>query len=183
MVKFFKTTTFLRHSWEQLTLAIWSKYPNPHSSHVATSDVVDRYVDPKTGYLYTTRLFLKRANLPKWGRKLVSNNEAYVIEHSIVRPNQGSMVVSTKNLSHAKLLLIEETQKFIKKDNESTTLVTKARVTSNIWGPLCSKIESFGLKKMREGTKNSCNGLLYVVEKLKTSKNALALSNSLKALK
>jgi len=85
---------------------------------------------------------------------LVSNNEAYVIEHSIVRPNQGSMVVSTKNLSHAKLLLIEETQKFIKKDNESTTLVTKARVTSNIWGPLCSKIESFGLKKMREGTKN-----------------------------
>lgn len=49
---------------------MWSKYPNPHSSHVVTSDVVDRYVDPRTGYLYTTRLFLKRGNLPKWGRKV-----------------------------------------------------------------------------------------------------------------
>jgi len=54
-----------------LTLAIWSKYPNPHSSHVVTSDVVDRYVDPRTGYLYTTRLFLKRGNIPKWGRKVI----------------------------------------------------------------------------------------------------------------
>jgi hypothetical protein len=183
MVKFFKQTTNLRHCWEQLTLAIWSKYPNPHSSHVVTSDVVDRYVDPRTGYLYTTRLFLKRGNIPKWGRKLVSNNEAYVIEHSIVKPSQNSMDISTKNLSHAKLLLIEENQKFVKKDNENTTLVTKARVTSNIWGPLCSKIESFGLNKMKEGTKNSCNGLLYVVERLNTSMNALSLSNSLKVVK
>ena len=85
---------------------------------------------------------------------MVSNNEAYVIEHSIVKPSQNSMDISTKNLSHAKLLLIEENQKFVKKDNENTTLVTKARVTSNIWGPLCSKIESFGLNKMKEGTKN-----------------------------
>jgi len=93
------------------------------------------------------------------------------------------MIVTTKNLSHAKLMLIEETQKFIKKDDANTTMVTKARITSNLWGPLCSRIESVGLKKMREGTKNSCNGLLYVVEKLKTTKNAIALTNSLKALK
>jgi len=64
------------------------------------------------------------------------------------------MIVTTKNLSHAKLMLIEETQKFIKKDDANTTMVTKARITSNLWGPLCSRIESIGLKKMREGTKN-----------------------------
>jgi len=184
MVKWFKQITNLKHSWEQLSLAIWSKYPNPHSSHVLTSDVVDRYVDPQTGYLYTTRLFLKTGNIPKWGRKLINNsNEAYVIEQSVCKPNEGSMIVTTKNLSHAKLMLIEETQKFIKKDDANTTMVTKARITSNLWGPLCSRIESVGLKKMREGTKNSCNGLLYVVEKLKTTKNAIALTNSLKALK
>jgi hypothetical protein len=182
MVKFFKQITNLKHSWEQLTLAVWSKYPNPHSSHVLTSDVVDRYVDPRTGYLHSTRVFLKTHNLPKWGRKLVNNNEAYVVEHSVCKPNEGTMIVSQKNLSHAKLLLVEETQKFVKKDNLETTLITKARITSNIWGPLCSRIESVGLKRMIEGTKNSCNGLLYVVEKLKTPKNALALKNSLKAL-
>ncbi|ORX57340.1 MSF1-domain-containing protein [Piromyces finnis] len=183
MVKFFKQVTDLKHSWEQLTLAVWSKYPNPHSSHVLTSDVVDRYVDSRTGYLYTTRVFLKTHNLPKWGRKLVSNNEAFVVEHSVCKPNEGTMVVSQKNLSHAKLLLVEETQKFIRKNELETTMVTKARITSNIWGPLCSKIESVGLKRMIEGTKNSCNGLLYAVDKLKTSKNAFAFKNSLKALK
>lgn len=92
---------------------------------------------------------------------MVSNNEAYVIEHSVVKPKEGNMIISSKNLSHAKLMLIEENQKFIKKDNENTTLITKARITSNIWGPLCSKIESFGLKKMREGTKNVCHFLNF----------------------
>ena len=85
---------------------------------------------------------------------MVNNNEAYVVEHSVCKPNEGTMIVSQKNLSHAKLLLVEETQKFVKKDNLETTLITKARITSNIWGPLCSRIESVGLKRMIEGTKN-----------------------------
>lgn len=50
----FKQTFQYQHPWEQVTLAIFLKYPNPFASHVLASDVIERYVDLQTGRIEKT---------------------------------------------------------------------------------------------------------------------------------
>ena len=45
---------------------MWHKYPNPHCTHVATIDVVDRSVDPKTGIIRTERILGCKQKAPIW---------------------------------------------------------------------------------------------------------------------
>ncbi|KAI8609828.1 PRELI-like family-domain-containing protein, partial [Chytriomyces sp. MP71] len=93
-----------------VTFAIFNKYPNPFAKHVLTSDVIDRYVDPDTGILHTTRLFTKEGKLPKWSVKMFNIKEAYILEVSELDPRNRTFKTVTRNLSHTKLMLIEETQ-------------------------------------------------------------------------
>lgn len=67
MVKLFSADSVYGHPWALFTKAVWQKYPNPFASHVLSSDVIERRVDPETGILHTTRLFLKKGKVPKWG--------------------------------------------------------------------------------------------------------------------
>jgi hypothetical protein len=70
MVKVFQHVFRYEHAWEDVTLAFFLRYPNPHASHVLAADVIDQYVDPHTGHLHTTRLLLKKGVVPKWGAKV-----------------------------------------------------------------------------------------------------------------
>lgn len=49
MVLFLTQKFNYEHPWHQVTSAIFQKYPNPFASHVLTSDVIERRVDPETG--------------------------------------------------------------------------------------------------------------------------------------
>jgi len=169
MVKFFATTSTFPYSWDHVTHAVWRKYPNPFASHVLSADVIDRQVDPVTGVLTTTRLFLKSGNLPKWGLSLLRVPEAFIIEQSTVDPKNRTMTTVTRNLSHRKLMLVEETQIFRPHgDSQQWTEVhTEARIISNTnWAPVRGKIEGFGLKNFKDNTIRSSKGLLHVVESL-----------------
>jgi PRELI-like family len=106
MVKFFNSSTDYPFSWQNVTLALFNKYPNPHSAHVLSADVIDRHVE--NGILHTTRLLKKSSKVPKWGQYLLRFNEAYIIELSQVDLNTMTMTTTTRNLSHAKVMLIEE---------------------------------------------------------------------------
>ncbi|KAI9199600.1 PRELI-like family-domain-containing protein [Polychytrium aggregatum] len=169
MVQFFKQELSFDHSWSQVTLAIFRKYPNPFASHVLASDVIDRVVDPATGVIYTTRLFLKKGLLPKWGRSLFKVSDAFIIEHSTVDPRTQTMTTVTKNLSHTKLMLVEETQ-VIRPHPETanaTTISSSARIVSNTgWDSLKTRIEGFGVSKFKDNTLKSARGLRHVLEQL-----------------
>jgi 4-amino-4-deoxychorismate lyase len=113
---------------------MWLKYPNPISSHVLAADVVSRIVD-SSGRLVTTRILLKTASVPVWAQRvrtpifvyfpwfllcvslLLSANfqflptsEAYIIEESLVDPSKSAMTTKTRNISHTRILSIEECQ-------------------------------------------------------------------------
>ncbi len=60
MVQFFSQTFRYEHPWEQVTIAIFQKYPNPFASHVLTSDVIDQYVDLETGVLHDYLIYSKQ---------------------------------------------------------------------------------------------------------------------------
>ncbi|KAJ3040573.1 hypothetical protein HDV00_010753 [Rhizophlyctis rosea] len=172
MVKFFATTSTFPYSWDNVSLAVWKKYPNPFASHVLSADVIDREVDPVTGVMTTTRLFLKEGNLPKWGLALLHVPEAFIIEQSTVDPVNRTMTTTTRNLSHRKLMLVEETQVFRQHPEKDgwTEMHTEARIVSNTRMALMrGKIEGFGLKKFKDNTLRSSKGLLHVVESLAQS--------------
>ncbi|KAJ3204515.1 hypothetical protein HDU67_009460 [Dinochytrium kinnereticum] len=151
MPKFWDHTFSFDHPWSTVTQAIWRKYPNPFASHVLAADVIDRYVDPVTGCLITTRLFLKQGNLPKWGRQFMHAPEAFILEVSTVDPTGKKMETATRNLSHVKLMLVEEHQTVRPHPDDpdnKTELRTEARIISNT------------------GWSSSSQGLMHVIEQL-----------------
>ncbi|KAJ3107609.1 hypothetical protein HDU97_003603 [Phlyctochytrium planicorne] len=170
MVKFWNFSFSFDHPWSTVTQAIWRKYPNPFASHVLTADVIDRTVDPDTGFLVTTRLFLKQGNLPKWGRQFMNAPEAFILEISTVDPKGKTMETITRNLSHVKLMLVEERQIVRPHPDDPinrTELKTEARIISNTgWSSVRAQIEGFGLKRLKDHTVKSSHGLLHVLDQL-----------------
>lgn len=53
-----------------MTTSLWKKYPNPHSSHVKSVDVLNRYIDNRTGDLVTERLIGVEQAAPLWAVKV-----------------------------------------------------------------------------------------------------------------
>ncbi|CCF53671.1 hypothetical protein NDA11_001825 [Ustilago hordei] len=114
MVKDFVHQSSYDHSWSSCVRAYFLRYPNPSASHVLSVDVIDRRIEyrPVRGgpsssastssvtldhldssslqrdtipVLCTTRLILKRGNLPKWAPSgLIKNAESWVMEESEV---------------------------------------------------------------------------------------------------
>jgi PRELI-like family len=95
-----------------VTLAFFLRYPNPYASHVISCDVISREFSP-SGSLFTTRVILKKATLPRWAPKgIISRSESWILEESEVDP-QGKVVrCLTRNLEHVKALKVHETQTF-----------------------------------------------------------------------
>ncbi|GAC96451.1 mitochondrial intermembrane space protein sorting protein [Pseudozyma hubeiensis SY62] len=136
MVKDFVHQSSYDYSWSSCVRAYFLRYPNPNASHVLSVDVIDRRIEyrpvrsgPSSSattssvtlddldrqaaqsdvipVLCTTRLILKRGNLPKWAPSgLMKNAESYVMEESEVEldllpprskttPTQGGSSAST----------------------------------------------------------------------------------------
>jgi 4-amino-4-deoxychorismate lyase len=150
-MKFFVQTSTLYYPWDQVTLAHWRKYPNPWSAHVLASDVLSRHIDA-IGRLCSLRLFLKTGTLPRWGRHFIATPNTYIIEESTVDTMQRKMTTVTRNITHARLMTVEETQYIeVHPENSQWTKCTiEARIVSNIGLGLKSRLEKFGLKRFRE---------------------------------
>src|SRR5436305_704415 len=61
MVKFFELNYTYYYSFTAVTLAYFLRYPNAYSTHVISTDVIDRTIDRATGRLSTTRIHHKRS--------------------------------------------------------------------------------------------------------------------------
>ncbi|KAF9991488.1 hypothetical protein BGZ79_004414 [Entomortierella chlamydospora] len=158
MVKFYQHTSSFEHAWDNVTYAFWLRYPNPFASHVVGCDVIDRQVDPDTGVLRTTRLILKQGVLPRWGRNLIKNPDAYIIEESEVDPRTQTMTTRTKNLNHVRVMQVEETQIFtVHPENPKCELR---------WG-LTGRVESFGINKFMDNSARARKGMAHILERLR----------------
>jgi hypothetical protein len=152
MVKLFQTSSEYDYDWTKVTLAVWRKYPNPFASHVLGNDIIEtKLVD---GKLHTKRLFLKKNKLPKWGMGLLKSPVAYILETCVVDPNSREMTIITRNLSHRKLMLVQETQ-IISSIGDQTRISISARIISNSsFSLLRSQIERFGLNRFQTNVQN-----------------------------
>lgn len=132
-----------------MTYAMFNKYPNPFSSHVLGSDVVERKIDQHK--ILTVRLHLKQGVMPRFAAKLLNGNRAYVVEESVLDMKNKVMYITTKNLDHKRFLFVEETQELRPHPTKPsyTQITTTAKITSSITF-LKSKIENFGMRRFVE---------------------------------
>lgn len=108
MVKFFSQTHQYGEPWQTVTLAFFLRYPNPYAAHVLSADVVSRELTSE-GTLRTTRLILKRGNVPKWlPRNIVGRSESWIVEESEVDTLGRVMRCETRNLDHIRILSVRE---------------------------------------------------------------------------
>lgn len=122
MVKFFTQNHTYDYCFPTVTLAYFLRYPNPFSTHVISTDVIDRSFDPETQRLTTTRLHLKRSKMPSAILRLLPRNllgsttngqsQSYVLERSTVDVNEGWMTTESRNLEMTNLLTVVERQDF-----------------------------------------------------------------------
>lgn len=117
-MKFFENVFTYDYSFPAVSLAYFLRYPNPYSRHVLTTDVIDRYVDPKTKRLHTTRLHLKKSKVPSGILKLLpkgiggsdNSGQSCILENTVVDANEGWMETESRNMEWTGILSVVEKQ-------------------------------------------------------------------------
>ncbi|CRG88373.1 hypothetical protein PISL3812_05403 [Talaromyces islandicus] len=117
-MKFFELNSSYDYSFPAVSLAFFLRYPNPYSRHVLTSDVIDRYVDPATKRLHTTRLHLKKSKIPSALLKLLpkgiggseNSGQSFILEKTVVDVKEGWMTTESRNMEWTGILSVVERQ-------------------------------------------------------------------------
>ena len=119
MVKFYESSFNYDYPFPAVSLAYFLRYPNPYATHVLSTDVIDRHLDPETQRLTTTRLHFKRSKIPLPVIKLLpkgilgnggDSGKSFVLERSVVDPIEGWMETETRNLEWTGILSVVEKQ-------------------------------------------------------------------------
>ncbi|KAJ5864904.1 uncharacterized protein N7529_006820 [Penicillium soppii] len=129
-MKFFENIFTYDYSFPAVSLAYFLRYPNPYSRHVLTTDVIDRYVDPKTERLHTIRLHLKKSKVPSGILKLLpkgiggsdSSGQSYILEKTIVDAKEGWMETESRNMEWTGILSVVEKQRYQRLPSEEDRL-------------------------------------------------------------
>lgn len=149
MVKFYSSSDSYDFSFPAVCLAYFLRYPNPYSTHVLSTDVIDRHYDEESQRITTTRLHLKRSKLPTailsllpkslLGATEKGDSQSYVLEKSIVDIKQGWMHTESRNLELTGVLSVIENQRYERpincqgeKTNVYTTVTLKSHIGENI---------------------------------------------------
>ncbi len=175
-MKFFENSSSYDYSFPAVTLAYFLRYPNPYSKHVLSTDVIDRYVDPSTKRLHTTRLHLKRSKVPSAMAKLLpagltgpaGAQQSYVIEKSTIDVQEGWMETESRNMEWTGILSVIERQTYRRQPLSTETWRDKLAATDKDTTPgggekewtSCKTVVSFksrlgqAMKKNAEATVN-----------------------------
>ena len=143
MVKFFENSFSYDFPFPAVSLAYFLRYPNPYATHVISTDVIDRHLDPLTQRLTTTRLHLKRSKIPPTLLKLLPKGisgssadagQSYILEKSVIDVKEGWMKTESRNLEWTGILSVVEKQLYrrppldiARGDNQTFDLVERTK--------------------------------------------------------
>ncbi|XP_066505724.1 PRELI domain containing 1a [Hoplias malabaricus] len=169
MVKYFSCAGFLKGTWDQVCVAFWQRYPNPYSNHVLTEDIIFREVTPDN-CLVSRRLLTKTSRAPRWAEKFLPSHmarKAYIIEDSVVNPKDKTMVTFTWNISHARVMSVEERCVYRVNPNNSnwTEINREAWISSSLYG-LSRAVQEFGLARFKNSISKTMKGFEYVLARM-----------------
>ncbi|EGG17439.1 slowmo family protein [Cavenderia fasciculata] len=145
-----------KHSWDDISLASWMKYPSPERPDVLSVDIIEKHYDPETGILRCKRLMICKDHTPAWLKAILGSTEYFFVEDCEVDPRQKKMVLTSKNINFANILGVEEVCTYVPDplNDQFTLFKQEAKITSSVFG-VARKMESFCLDKFK---KNSTKG-------------------------
>ncbi|KAL9114781.1 MAG: hypothetical protein Q9227_001461 [Pyrenula ochraceoflavens] len=137
-MKVYETSSDYGYSFPAVSLAYFLRYPNPYSRHVLSTDVIDRYIDPLTNRLHTTRLHLKRSKVPTALLKLLPSglagpggaSQSLIVEKSIIDVREGWMETKSRNMEWTGVLTVVERQLY-KRQGEDPHIFTQNIAMTN----------------------------------------------------
>ncbi|KAF5323512.1 hypothetical protein D9611_005814 [Ephemerocybe angulata] len=169
-MKFFSQSFLYDDNWSIVSLAYFLRYPNPYASHVISCDVISRE-QTETGTLRTTRLILKRGNMPRWfPKQFVSRAESWLVEESEVDPFGKVVHCKTRNLDNLKVMRVEELVEFRQGQEDKTIQHTEVRITSGFGWGLTKRIENYGITRFKANLQRSREGVHLILDLLRQSR-------------
>ncbi|XP_055693152.1 protein preli-like [Lutzomyia longipalpis] len=165
MVRYYEEKTTFNFAWEQVALAFWQKYPNPHSNHVLTEDTVQREV--RDGKLYSKRLLSKTNRVPKWGERFYNAKSVKIVEESVCDPREQMLVTYTRNIAFTKIMSVTEKVVYCSsKDTPGSTVAHRsAWIDSQVFG-FSRAISAFGLERFKKNCSKMSTGFNWVLHTL-----------------
>ena len=157
------------HSWSQVAIGMWHKYPNPHCSHVMSVDVVDRSVDPNTGVIRTERILGCKQRAPTWIVKLFGGSEdAYVREISFVDPTSQTTTISSVNLSLAQFAVCNEMIRYSPNGSNRTKFSQTAEIETRVemWRSVADRFEGWLAGRFEQNAEKGKEGFTDVLSRL-----------------
>eukprot|EP01094_Clydonella_sp_ATCC50884_P013222 TRINITY_DN2349_c0_g1_i1.p1 TRINITY_DN2349_c0_g1~~TRINITY_DN2349_c0_g1_i1.p1 ORF type:complete len:278 (-),score=91.21 TRINITY_DN2349_c0_g1_i1:309-1103(-) len=133
-----------KHSWKDVSLASWLKYPCADRPDVEAVDIAARKYEPGTGILRATRITIINENLPRFITSILGGGFGFMLEHSMVDPRNKRMILSSRNISFSGVVVMEETCVYTEHpENSNWTLLDQhAKVTAFPFG-VSGMLESF----------------------------------------
>lgn len=135
------------HSWRDISLASWKKYPCDKRKDVVQLDLLEREFDPETGILKTTRLCQAKSLAPMWVNKLLGTPKwVFFIEHAEIDPRNNRMVLQSRNLTWSSWISMKEQCLYTPhpKRADWTDLEQTATVAvSSLSFPIASRLEKY----------------------------------------
>ncbi|MEE6479786.1 hypothetical protein FKM82_012375 [Ascaphus truei] len=169
MVKYFLGISVLKNSWDQVFTAFWQRYPNPHSKHVLSEDILYRELTPDHKLL-SRRLLTKTNRLPRWAERIFPGSMAhavYIMEDSIMDPVNRTLTTFTWNINHARIMSVEERCVYFENSENSswTEIKREAWVSSKVFG-FTRPIQEFGLARFKSNVTKAIKGYEYILARM-----------------
>jgi len=174
-MKFFQADFEYFHPWDNVTTAIWKKYPNEKTNHVLSVDTLTETVDPETGILTVERLLTCRQSVPYLFKQIVKGSDvSYVHEISVIDPKNKIFDANSINLSFSNYLCIEESVNYkVDPLSPSKTLFhQQAQISApGLVSQLAGYLEDASISRFKNNSAVGREALSSVLERLFESKD------------
>lgn len=167
-----------KYYWEYpfgfLTFANYRKYPNQHSDHVISVDVVDRKIDTK-GFIITDRIFQLKQPVPLVLRSLgiALPETTFFLERSVLDPTSQEYTATSYNLTMRQFFEATESCKLTAK-NGGTVYQQKASFTA--FSYFSKMIEEVAVSRFEANAAKGRDGLRSVLDSLELELKTIGMA-------
>eukprot|EP01103_Thecamoeba_quadrilineata_P010597 TRINITY_DN2329_c0_g1_i1.p1 TRINITY_DN2329_c0_g1~~TRINITY_DN2329_c0_g1_i1.p1 ORF type:complete len:169 (+),score=19.73 TRINITY_DN2329_c0_g1_i1:222-728(+) len=141
-----------KHSWADVSMASWKKYPCAERPDVLSVDIIEKKYDEATGVLTGKRIIINKSKIPSWINMICRSSGLLLFyEEFTVDPKNQVMILKSKNLSFTSTIQSEEVCSYtIDPQNPNWTQLRQDMTVTAFPRGIRSRLESYSATKFRE---------------------------------
>eukprot|EP01120_Amphizonella_sp_Union-15-10_P005257 TRINITY_DN159_c0_g1_i1.p1 TRINITY_DN159_c0_g1~~TRINITY_DN159_c0_g1_i1.p1 ORF type:complete len:307 (+),score=62.55 TRINITY_DN159_c0_g1_i1:131-1051(+) len=161
------------HSWKDVFLASWKKYPSHRRPDILSIDLINKEFDPEAQVLTTTRIVSIKSNMPAWLQPILGGSMCWFLEEARIDMKNNTMTLLSKNLSFETLIRMDEgiIYKPLKANPAWTSFEQHAKVSAFVFG-VSRKMEEFAFSRFYQNADIGKDILETVVQTVEVERKA-----------